>query len=229
MNQSQALLKFLESFAREERKQKIQSILDQRTRHMTLVLEDIFQPQNSSAVLRSSDCFGVQDLHILESYNTFQKLKGVALGSDKWLTLKRYQNTAEENVTQCFADLKQRGYRVVATSPHPDGDRPCHDLESFPIDTPFALVFGSEKPGITQKVRNEVDCFVRVPMYGFTESYNISVCVALCLYELTRRLRASDVDWKIPLDEQVDIKLDWIKKSIPNADALERRFFQRDK
>ena len=215
-----ALLDFLYQFITDERKQRFEEVLAYRTRHLTVVLEDIFQPHNASAVLRSCDLTGVQDVHIIENNYTFDINPDVVMGSTKWLDLYRY-NELEFNTPMAIEQLKARGYQIVATCPHQDDFTP----ENLPLDQPVALVFGTEKTGITDYVMSHADKFVKIPMYGFTESFNISVSAALLVYTLTRRLHEmNDVDWHLAEDEKDEARLEWSRRTLGRIRQYERKF-----
>ncbi len=112
------LLAHLAGFVSDHKKQRIEQVLAARTRHLTVVLEDVFQPHNASAVLRSCECFGVQDVHVIEEGSTYTVNPDVAQGASKWLSLVRYNQAEGENARSCFAALRARGYRLVAATPH---------------------------------------------------------------------------------------------------------------
>jgi tRNA (guanosine-2'-O-)-methyltransferase len=215
-----ALLDFLYQFISDERKQRFEEVLAWRTRHLTVVLEDIFQPHNASAVLRSCDLTGVQDIHIIENNYTFDVNPDVVMGSTKWLDIKRY-NELDFNTPVVIDQLKAKGYQIVATCPHRDDFTP----ETLPLDKPVALVFGTEKTGITDYVMEQADRFVRIPMYGFTESYNISVSAALLVYTLTHRLHEmTDVDWHLSEEEKEEVRLEWSRRTLNRIRQYERKF-----
>jgi tRNA (guanosine-2'-O-)-methyltransferase len=175
-NQEAELINYLSSFISETRRAKFDEVLKYRTRHFTLVLEDLYQPHNASAVLRSCDIFGIQDIHIIENKNAYTVNKDIAMGSPKWLNLYKYRKE-ENNSLTCINNLKQKGYRVIATSPNEQ----VTTIDELPIDKPLALFFGTELTGISETVMEHADEFVKIPMYGFTESFNISVSAALCM------------------------------------------------
>ena len=215
-----ALLGFLYQFISDERKQRFEEVLQYRTRHLTVVLEDIFQPHNASAVLRSCDLTGVQDVHIIENNYTFDVNPDVVMGSTKWLDIHRY-NEMDFNTPAVFEKLHAQGYQIVATCPHQDDFSP----ETLPLDKPVALVFGTEKTGITDYVMEHADQFVKIPMYGFTESFNISVSAALLVYTLTRRLHEmTDVDWHLSEEEKEEIRLEWARRTLNRIRQYERKF-----
>ena len=218
------LRELLLSLVTEHRCKRFEDVLAWRTRHLCVVVEDLYQPHNASAVIRSCDCFGVQDVHIIENQHVFDPSENISLGSQKWVTQHRY-NRKENNTLECIKALRADGYRIVATSPH------ANDLElnDLPIDKPMALFFGSEKPGLTDLVMNEADDFVRIPMYGFTESFNISVSAALTLYDLTTRIHGSKVNWQLSEDEKNDLRLEWATKSAPRGEEIYERWIEAQK
>lgn len=227
MNQSaeykKGLTAFLSGFLTSQRLERFQSVLALRTRYVTVALEDIYQPHNASAVLRTCDCMGVQDVHIIENNNQYQVNPDVALGASQWLTLRKY-NDGDLNTAACYDRLRTEGYRIVATTPH-EADVKVDDLDLE--KGKLALVFGTELRGLTSLALENADEFVKLPMYGFTESYNISVSAALFLYSLTGRLRRSSIDWGLTVEERDDVMLNWIKSSLRKPDMLEREFARK--
>ncbi len=216
------LLNFLESFISENKRDLFKQIIEFRTRYITVVLEDIYQPHNASAVLRTCDCFGVQDVHIIENRNIYEVNPDVALGSSKWLTLEKY-NTAKNNTVDTINKLKSKGYKIVATTPHKN-DTPLSQLD---LSKKTALLFGTELKGLSDIALENADAFVKIPMVGFTESFNISVSAAIILHQLTEKLRASDYKWQLTDKEKLDIRLDWVKNVLKNSDLVEEEFWTR--
>ncbi len=208
----------LSSFISENKRSLFDRIAPQRTRHVTVVLEDIYQPHNASAVVRTCDLLGVQDVHIIENRNKYTVNPDVTLGSSKWVDMHRYKG-ATDNSLACMRALKQRGYLIVATSPRSDNATPA----TIPLDRPLAFCFGTELTGLSDDIMQHADIGLRIPMYGFTESYNISVSAAITLYTVTERLRQSDVQWQLPQDELLALKLEWARKMVHNAHHLEER------
>ena len=205
----------LSPYLTDARKQRFADVLAQRTNWVTAVTEDLFDPHNISAVLRSCDGFGIQTAHIIEVNNPYRISPGVSKGAAKWLDIERHTDTVH-----ALRDLKARGYRICCTTPHTDDTTP----EALPLDQPVALVFGSEGPGITDAARSEADLFVRIPMYGFTESFNISVAAALTLQTVTRRVRAMEsLDWRLPDTEHTRILGDWASRTVKDAAGLLER------
>lgn len=219
-NYKKELYDYLSGFATEQRMQKFEDVIRLRSRYVTVVVEDVFQPHNASAVLRSAECFGVQDVHIIENTNKYKPSSDISLGSHQWLTLSRHSKS-ENNSLSCIRSLKEKGYRIVATTPHKND---CLISELDLSKGKIALCFGTEIDGLSETIMKEADEFVKIPMSGFTESFNISVSAAICMYELTKRLRDSDVKWVLSEEEMLDIKLDWVKESVRSSDLLEKEF-----
>ncbi len=220
---NEILIEYLSQFVSERRVQLFDAVLDQRTRYITLVLEDIYQAHNASAVLRSCECFGIQDVHLIENVNEYRISPEVALGSNKWLSIFRH-NQQKNNTRFALQSLKDNGYRIVATSPHKNDS----NLEDFDLQKgKTALVFGSELTGLSDEALEIADEFVKIPMAGFTESLNISVTAAICIHYLTGKLKKDpSILWEIPTDEKQEIKLSWLRNSIKNSDIIEKRFWE---
>lgn len=220
--EKERLLKFFTQFITEERHKRLDDVIVNRTRHFTVVLEDIYQSQNASAVLRSCDCFGVQDVHIIENKNKYKLNPDVELGSSKWLNMHKY-NWNQNNTLECIDTLKGKGYRIIATTPH----YKSVSLEELKIDTKFALMFGTEIDGLTDIALQNADEFVKIPMVGFTESLNISVSAAICMHHLNLKLRHSAVNWQLSDEEKLEIKLNWMRAILNRSEVLEREFFKQ--
>jgi tRNA (guanosine-2'-O-)-methyltransferase len=219
----QKLVDFLSGFVTGERLALFRKNLEERTRYITVVLEDIYQPHNASAVLRSMDCFGVQDAYIIENSNEYRINPDVALGASKWLNLNRY-NQSVSNTRAAIGHLKRQGYRIVATTPHQhDVMLPDFDLESGKV----AVLFGTEMQGLSETALSMSDEFLRIPMFGFTESFNISVSAAIILYHLKLSLSQSGIPWQLTREEKTDLLLDWLKKSVKRSDLLIKQFLSK--
>lgn len=219
MNRDRALADFLNPFITANKREKIEAALAQRTRYLTVVLEDIFQPHNASACLRSCECLGVQDVHIIENRNEYNVNPDVAMGSAKWLSLRRY-NRSDNNTLECIERLRAGGYRIVATTPNVDSYSPL----DLPLDKPTALLYGTEEIGLSAAALEQADACLKLPMYGFTQSYNISVTVAISLSALVERLRSSEIAWRLSEAEQDALRVVWQRRILKHSEELERRF-----
>ena len=220
--QRRALADFLAQFVTEHKKALMSAALAQRTRYVTVVLEEIYQPHNASACIRSCDCFGVQDVHIIEGVNPYRINKEIALGAAQWLTLHRYGRPGGANTVRAVEALRAAGYLIGATTLR-DASLP---LKELPLDRKVALLFGTEEKGLSDTAHALADFNVHIPMVGFTQSFNISVSVALCLYELTGRLRRSDLPWELTAEEKNDLLLTWLMRTATRGDALARQFLR---
>ncbi len=218
------LLTLLSSFLTDERKANFKRVLQHRTRHITVVLEDIYQSHNASAVLRTCDLTGVLDVHIIENYNAYTVNPDVALGSSKWLNLHRY-NQQKNNTLSTFKQLRKAGYKIVATTPHKESQQPAN----IDLSQKLALVFGTELTGLSDLAIADADAYLRIPMYGFTESYNISVSAALVLFTLTERMRKEKINWQLSEADYFQTLLDWTRRSIHKSEVIEEQFLKQVK
>jgi tRNA (guanosine-2'-O-)-methyltransferase len=220
---SKELIKFLEQFTTDKRIIQFNKVLENRTKYITIALEDIYQSQNASAVLRTSECFGLQNIHIIENKNEYQLNPDVVQGSSKWLNLIKFSNK-ENNTIEAIKKLKSQGYRIIATTPHTKDV----SLEDFNIEKgKFALFFGTEGAGLSNEMMENADEYLRIPMYGFTESFNISVSAAIILQHLVHKLRKSDIKWQLSDSEIDELKLEWLKKSIKSSSMLIDTFLSK--
>ena len=211
------LLDYLETIITKERKQRFIEVLQYRSKHFTIAVEDVFQLHNTSAVMRSCEVFGIQELNVIEQRFGKRIDKQIAMGAQKWVDIIRHKNSLE-----CIASLRSKGYQIIATSPHNDSTF----LEDFDISRPSAIFFGTEKEGLSEEVLKNADGFLKIPMVGFTESLNISVSAAIIIQNLMKRLRASDINWRLTEEEILYKRLDWSRKSIKDIDFIERRFYE---
>lgn len=209
------LLAYLEGFITPERKARFLEVLRSRTRYLTVALEDVYQLHNASAVIRSCDVFGVQEAHLIEGRHGHRLDKNIAMGAQRWVDIHRHSDSAK-----CIQELRERGYRIVATTPRAGSA----SLEDFSFQGPTALFFGTEKEGLSPVVLEKADAALHIPMYGFTESLNISVAAAIILQQLTTRLRQSDLPWRLPAEEILQKRLDWTRKTIRAADDIIARY-----
>ncbi len=182
-------------------------VLLQRTRYCTLVVEDSAVPHNISAILRTCDGLGIQDVHIFEEYHRAAIASAIEKGSAQWLTLYHYRLN-EQGPAQALRNLRDRGYQIVATDPHPDATQ--SNPFNFDVEAaPFALLLGNELHGLSKECLVEADTTLHLPLYGLVESYNISVAAAMLLYPLIERLRLSQVAWQLSPSEQQELLQQW--------------------
>lgn len=213
-------LEHLETFLTEHRLERFTNVVAGRTKHFTVATEDVYQLHNTSAVMRSCDVFGIQELNIIEETNTKSIDREIAMGAQKWVDLNRYHS-----VTDCIKDIKAQGYQIVATTPHTDD---C-ELYDFDVTKKSCFFFGRETEGLSEAVLKEADSFLKIPMVGFTESLNISVSAAIILQHATSKLKKTDIDWQLTEEEQLEKRLDWCKKTIKSYDKIAERFYENKK
>lgn len=211
------LIEHLETFITDSRKDKFAKVLSQRTKHFTLATEDVYQLHNTSAVIRTCDVFGIQEVNIVEEQNSKQIDQQIAMGAQKWVDLNRF-----DSVKEAIAALKKNDYQIVATTPHTNDT----NLEDFDVTKKSCFFFGRETEGLSQEVLEHADCFLKIPMVGFTESLNISVSAAIILQNVTSKLKRSDVPWALSEEEQLEKRLDWLRRSIKSYDTIVERFYE---
>ncbi|MGL5274856.1 TrmH family RNA methyltransferase [Myroides sp.] len=210
-------LEYLESFLTENRVERFKEVLNNRTKHFTIVAEDVYQLHNTSAVMRSCEVFGVQDLCVIEQKFGKRIDKEIALGAEKWVDIHRYSN-----IPSALDDIRSKGYQIVATTPHVEANH----LEDFDITKPSAIFFGTEKNGLSPEIIEQADAYIKIPMVGFTESLNISVSAAIIIQNLTTRVRNSNIDWKLSDAQLLEKRIDWARKSIKDINFVTERYLE---
>lgn len=209
-------LEYLEGFLTDSRKEKFLKILENRTNHFTIAMEDVYQLHNTSAVMRSCEVFGIQELNVVEQKFGKRIDTEIAMGAQKWVDINRFSS-----MQNCIDNIREKGYQIIATTPHNDS---CL-LHDFDISKRSAIFFGTEKQGLSQEVIDQADGFLKIPMVGFTESLNISVSAAIIIQDITSRLRQSSIDWRLKDEEIVAKRLAWAKNSIKDIKRIEERYY----
>ena len=215
----QDLFNHLQSFLTERRMALFKEVLNKRTRHFTVVTEDVYQLHNTSAVMRTCDVFGIQDLYVVEELAGKRIDKEIAMGAQKWVSLQR-----RSSIQECIAEVKEKGYRVIATTPHHD----AHNLHDFDVTQKAAFFFGKESDGLSDIVMEAADGYLKIPMYGFTESLNISVSAAIILQQVVTKLKQTEIGWQLSEEEKLKIEFEWMKRTIKSHKKIIERF-QQDK
>lgn len=213
-------LEYLLQFVTPERRDKMFDVIDKRTDFVRVVLEDIFQPHNASAVIRSCECFGINNLHVIENKYAYTVNPDVAMGSSKWIHMNRHREEATDNSQACIDLLRQKGYRIAATCL----DQDSIPIEDVPLDQPLALCFGTEETGLSKTILDSADLKVHIPMFGFTQSFNISVSAAICLASLRRRIEEDFDAFRLDPKARQATLLAWLKKSIPHFDRVQKHY-----
>lgn len=209
-------LAFLENILTEKRKERFLEVLKNRTNHFTIAIEDVYQLHNTSAVMRSCEVFGIQELNVIEEKFGKRIDKEIAMGAQKWVDVNRFNA-----VQDCIDTLKGKGYQIIATTPHNDS---CL-IHEFDISKKSALFFGTERDGLSQEIIDQADGYLKIPMVGFTESLNISVSAAIIIQDITNRLRLSNINWQLSEEEILEKRLLWAKNTIKDIQRIEERYY----
>lgn len=195
------------------RRKRIQEVVAGRTDDVVLVLDQITDPHNASAVLRSADAFGIQTVHVIVGDLGFRASEGVSKGTHRWLDVIRYESPAA-----CAGHLSEAGYRLyVATM---GSSVAPADL---PRDEKLALVFGNEHRGVSDEMAELCHGTFSIPMRGFVESLNVSVAAAITIQNLASRGPS-------PMSEPRRRALEarFLMNSVRNADTVIRQFLGND-
>lgn len=220
---TEELKEFMLQFLTDEKINRFNEVLEKRTRHITIVLEDIYQAQNTNAVIRSCECFGVHDLHLIQNKYEFEIVQDISLGSAKWINIKQH-NQPGNNTISCIKELKEKGYQIICASPHENEV----DLQELNIDKKTAFVIGSELDGLSPDAVMHCDGFMKIPMAGFTESLNLSNCTAVILQNLTARLWKSNLDWQLTEEEKRAIFIQWCFEVTGRKEMLLDYFYKKN-
>ena len=215
---------YLRTLLTNERLEKFERVIHQRTRHVTLVTENILEEHNVNAVMRSCECLGVQDVYVINNLKHFKPARKVLQGSHKWLTLNKYDERGSNNTGRCVADLRAKGYKIAVTSFQPD----ALPLEEINIKHPLAVVFGNEGDGVSEYLLKQADYKLIIPMSGFTSSFNISVSAGIILHHLLYRLKQSGINWQLTPAEKEQVQFGWIRNSLKDFDYLVKYYFEKD-
>ena len=217
----QERLDYMTQFLTEERKEVLRRTLASRTHYMRIMTENMFHPQNASAIMRHCEAFGIQQIHTVEDRCRFDPSVNIVRGTQKWVDVEHHDTTKE-----ALEALKSEGYRIVATTPHRCSVTP----ETFDVTKgKFALVFGTEHAGISDEVIEAADDFLMIPMCGMVESLNVSASAAILIYMLSQRIRQQVDGWQLSDDEQLKLLTRWTMSSIRDFEGILRKAEQSGK
>ncbi len=207
-------LQILLPFITESRWNRIVEIVENRTYNVVPVLEHIYDSGNTSAVMRSAEAFGFSKFHIIERPDgQFKHSTRVSQGTEKWLQIKRHKDSL-----RCLREFKERGFKIYAT--HLEA---TIKIENINWSHPSAIIFGNEKDGVSQEALSLCDEKFLIPMYGFAQSFNISVAAALC-FQFIHQSRVSTWGKSGDLNpsEKTEMLFDYVYKSIKEPDKILR-------
>lgn len=208
-------------FLTEERKEVLRRTLASRTHYMRIMTENMFHPQNASAIMRHCEAFGIQQIHTVEDRCRFDPSVNIVRGTQKWVDVEHHDTTKE-----ALEALKSEGYRIVATTPHRCSVTP----ETFDVTKgKFALIFGTEHAGISDEVIEAADDFLMIPMCGMVESLNVSASAAILIYMLSQRIRQQVDGWQLSDDEQLKLLTRWTMSSVRDFEGILRKAEQSGK
>jgi tRNA (guanosine-2'-O-)-methyltransferase len=216
------LINHFGQYITDHKKDFIEKVLSERTRHITLVLEDIYQSQNASAVVRTCECLGLQDIHIIEDDTKYSVNKHVLKGSNKWIDLHRYKMKGFNNSEICFRKLKEDGYKILVADLSPEGT----PVQEVSVSEKIAVVMGNELHGASDFAKANATEKIFIPMHGLTESFNVSVSAAIILHTLLTKIRSSNVLWNISDKEKQVLRLQWLRKIVRRSDLIEEKFLK---
>ena len=208
-------LDYLTKFITDERREVLERTVNSRTHYMRILTENMFHPQNASAIMRHCEAFGIQQIHTVEDRCKFDPSVNIVRGTQKWVDVEHHDTTAE-----ALAALKAEGYRIVATTPHRCSATP----ETFDVTKgKFALVFGTEHAGISDEVIAAADDFLMIPMCGMVESLNVSASAAILIYMLSERIRQTVEGWQLSDEQKLKLLTRWTMSSVRDCERILRR------
>jgi tRNA (guanosine-2'-O-)-methyltransferase len=218
---NKAIINYLKEFVSEKRFELFKKIVKERTRYASVLIENVYQSHNASAILRTCEALGFQDVYVFERKNSFSPNEDIALGAEKWLNIYKYSEQ-KHKFGEVIGLLKQNGYRIIATTL-----QNSTSLYDFPLEKgKCVFMFGTEISGLTDEAINVADEFIKIPIYGFTDSFNVSVSVGIIMNYVARELRIRNIDYKLSEAEQEEILIKWLVNSIPSGDKILQRFLQ---
>ena len=212
---TEEIISILKPFVSEHKQALVEEISKKRTRHITLAFEDIDKSHNISAALRTAECMGIQDLHFIKNKKDYQVNPDITQGAAKWLTLHHHKEdkTGLSSIENAYAHLREKGYKIYATSLGEETIR----LEDVRPEEKAAVVFGTEGTGISREAAERADGLIQIPMKGFTESFNLSVSVAIILNTL---LKHDSPDWTLTEKERQELTAHWYRQIVREADKI---------
>lgn len=212
---SQKTFEYLKQFLTDERLSKIEFYAQESSDFVLPVMEDIFQFRNAAAIVRSVEACGFHKIVAMESENEFNPNLRVTKGAETWVEVEKMPHQLES-----LKKIKERGYKILAVSP----EKNAIMLPDYDLKEPVALVFGTEKEGVTEEILDFADETLAIPMYGFTKSFNVSVAAAICFYDLKQKLVKSDFEYKLSNEKLWNLKVRWAKNSIKSGEEILQKY-----
>lgn len=219
MNFKEKIFQYLKQFLTESRLSKIEKNALESSDFVLPVMEDIFQFRNAAAIVRSAEACGFHKIIALEKDHIFNPNLKVTKGAENWVEVEKQPYNLKT-----LEKIRNNGYKIVAVSP----EKNATSLANFKINEPISLVFGTEKEGVTEEILNFADETLAIPMFGFTESFNVSVAAAICFYDLRQKLENSGINFKLSEGKMLDLKIRWAVNSLQSGEAILNKFLKEN-
>ncbi len=198
-------VRFLEQFITEDRKRRINDVLDRRVKRYVIALENIYDPHNISAVLRTADGMGFHTIYVIEKENRLKFSSGVTTGAEKWLEIKIFTD-----VESALTELGKRGYKIAAGVLSEESV----NFFEYDWDGKWVFLFGNEHEGLTERAVELSDIQFMIPIYGFIQSYNISVSAAITMSHLRFLLEKRGVKGELTSKEKLELEYRWLTRDL---------------
>ncbi len=213
--ENQEIFNYLKQFLTEERLQKIEKLSAESSDFVLPVMEDVYQFRNAAAIIRSVEACGFHKVVAMEARNVFDPNLTVTKGAENWVEVEKMAHTLES-----LQEIRTRGYKLVAVSP----EKNAKMLPDFQIKESVALIFGTEWKGVSDNFLNFCDETLAIPMYGFTQSFNVSVAAAICCYDLKQKLEKSGIHHQLSEEKRLELMIKWAVNSIPSGELILEKF-----
>lgn len=219
MRDLEETFEYLKQFLTEERLRKIDEFSIESSDYVLPVLEDVYQFRNAAAIVRSAEACAFHKVVALQEENNFEPNLRVTKGADTWVEVEKFPRNIES-----LQKIKDKGYKIVAVSLENNATM----LPDYEITEPVALVFGTEKEGVTQEILDFADETLAIPMYGFTRSFNVSVAASICMYDLKQKLLNSNIDYKLNEEKLLRMKIRWAVNSIRSGHEIYSQYLKQN-
>lgn len=214
------IFEYLKQFLTEKRLYKIQYFSERSSDFVLPIIGDVYQFRNAAAIVRSVEACGFHKVVALEEENIFEPNLRVTKGADTWVEVEKMSHQISS-----LQKIRERGYKILAVSP----ERNAKLLPDYNIKEPTALVFGTEKEGVSEEFLDFADETLAIPMYGFTESFNVSVAAAICMYDFKQKLIKSDLDYFLKDEKLLQTRIRWAVNSIRSGEEILNQYLKKIK
>ena len=214
---NQKTFEYLQQFLTDDRLEKINHFAPESSDFILPVIEDVFQFRNAAAIVRSVEACGFHKIVAMESENQFNPNLRVTKGAETWMEVERLPHNIDS-----LKKIKNRGYKMVAVSPEKNATL----LADFKLTEPVALIFDTEKEGVTPEILDFAEETLAIPMYGFTRSFNVSVAAAICVYALKQKLINSNLEYKLSEEKLWEMKVRWAVNSIKSGEQILAKYLK---